>query len=208
MALVSAILTSIRYDIRDKSNTEYDDPELTDFLNRALRQLYKALGALGSDWVEDEDTSKTLSNGDNYVAAPTDLSTLNRLWTSDKQKALIRTPYFIRERRQYIDSGTGEPRYCAMSGTNIIFDYTADVDYTLAIEYNKKQTTDLVAGSAMPFDSQFNDQIIKAVALFCKIRNDLTVAADAVLYQYFLEECTASVINRGEDEPPSYRLNY
>lgn len=86
MALVSALITSMRYDLRDYADREYPDPELLEYLNRAVIALESALLSIDSDWLYHTGTA-VLASGQNKVAQPTNCISIRSIWVSDNVNA-------------------------------------------------------------------------------------------------------------------------
>lgn len=82
MALVSALITSARYDLKDYADREYPDPELLEYLNRAIIALDSALLSINSDWLHHTGTT-ILALGQNKVSQPVRCISIRSLWVSD-----------------------------------------------------------------------------------------------------------------------------
>jgi len=81
VAAVSAFITSLRYDLRDYSDHEFPDPELVEYLNRAVIQLDSALLSINSDWLLQTHAER-LAEGANYIAQPTQNIGVRSAWIS------------------------------------------------------------------------------------------------------------------------------
>ena len=204
MALASAIITSGRYDLRDTNINQYEDPELLDYLNRSLVQLDAALLALSSDWLHASDLSSTLSSGTDSVTAPTRCLSIRSLWIGTNQKTQ-KSPDVIEYKSQFISS-TGEPSFFALQGANIIFERTADDDYTLKNYYNRYAST-LETSSTMPYSSQFDQELRQGMVLAAKARQERATDIDGLLLDYFTEAAANKAMKR-QFKPKPYRLGF
>jgi hypothetical protein len=206
MATAQAVITALRYDLREVRAVNYSAEELLEYLNRAVRALYRALTYWKFDWVKDQDTSITLSSGNNSCSQPSDFGSPIALWTGSGDECLLKTTEYIWRRRQFI-SGTGKPWNYAILDDEFIFEHTADDDYSLTVDYYKIPASDLALGTTMPFSDRFNDELKKAVVLSAKVRQERTVAGDAIFYEFFVNELRAEGLRRMTPQR-EWRLNY
>lgn len=190
---VDDVITSARYDLRDTNDIEYADAELIDYLNRSVLTLSSALSSLNSDWVH-ASTDLTLSTGDNYTAQPSDCAAVRQIFIS-QDEVIKKSVDFIYQQRQFTSGITGKPYYFAQEGTNLVFERTADADYTLTTRYDQLQST-LTSTSSMPYNDRFNQVIREAVVLIAKHRQDRSVITESVLHDFFLNHALTSVIKR------------
>jgi hypothetical protein len=204
MTLASSVITSARYDLRDPDKTEYTDPELLDYMNRSMVQLYAVLGAVKSDWVSTTNVATSLLIATNSVAVPSGFSTVRSVWIGSDEiiKTSVDDIYY---KRKYI-TATGQPDYFAIEGATLIFERTADATYALTIHYNTSSTA-LVAAGTMPFSDEFNQPIRQAIVLMAKNRNEYSVSGDAAIYDFFMEAVMSKVISRNHT-PKRYRINF
>ena len=192
MATINTVITEARYDLRDVNSELYTDTELYYYANRALKNLDDVLSALHSDWVYTE-TDLTLSSGDNYVAAPTGCIVVRSAWISSTELVKV-LPELIYQKRKYI-SATGEPYFFAENGANLIFEYTADDDYTVKT-YADIRATALVSGGSMPYNDEFNSLIREMVVTLAHKRNEVNVFPDTEIYNFFYTKMIGNVIRR------------
>jgi hypothetical protein len=201
---VANILTSMGYDLRDASSLQYPSAERLEYLNRALRALDAFLSSLKSGWVSDEDTSVTLSQAANSATKPTGTIVVREVWIGSDQ--LYKKDHdVIYYKRQFI-SGTGQPDYFAEEGTSLIFERTADQDYTLEI-YRDQRATALTAVGNMPYDDEFNDPLREAAVILAKRRNEHDVNLDALLHDFFMQAAITKEMRR-KFKPKRYRLGF
>ena len=203
MATVSTILTNARYDLRDENQTQYTDAMLVNFLNRGLFQLCSVLGQIDSDWVKSS-SDLDLTEGDNYVALPTDFSTPISAWIDtteiykdswEKVKALYRN-----------SSSSGQPYKYAIESTNIIFNCDADDDYTIEFLYKKTAAT-LTTSSNMPFNDEFDLPLMQSMILIAKHKDEYDVAGDAALQDFFMDACNSKIVSRNHT-PKRFNLGF
>lgn len=176
---------SIEVDLRDKQNIIYTANEYLAFINRVLDPLYSALGALNSDWVKGSD-DLTLSATEYTVAAPTDCALIREAWITTTRL----TPWSLDKmnyERQAGGTVEGQPDYWAHDGVNVLFEKTADQEYTVTVYYTKNKTALASVNTNMPFGDRFNEQIAHAVKLVAKTNQEYDVISDAALYDYFFE---------------------
>uniref|UniRef100_A0A6H1ZTW8 Uncharacterized protein n=1 Tax=viral metagenome TaxID=1070528 RepID=A0A6H1ZTW8_9ZZZZ len=203
MATASSVITSSRYDLRDTGSIEYSDAELLEYLNRAIISLDAALASLNSDWVEDE-TTWTLTTNASTLTQTTNVRTIRTLWIGDDRiwKTALDE---IRRKRKFI-TAAGQPDYYAQNGTTIVFERKADQSYTVTAHINKATGT-LTTSSNMPYNDEFNEPLRQAVVLIAKARNELSVVADAALFEFFMSAATVNVIKR-KYIPKKYYLGF
>ncbi|ACL06230.1 hypothetical protein Dalk_4552 [Desulfatibacillum aliphaticivorans] len=170
----SQIIDSALRDLPGGISQDWQDYQLLDYLNRAVRVLDSALASLGSDWVE-ADADITLSEDGTTASVPTRCMVVKEVWNS-ANRLTKKTPDFIRQRQRLNGTSTGSPYYWAHAGTNLIFDRTADQDYTLKAHY-KQYSADLELTDNMPYDDQFNDELRSSVVILVKAKNS-SVADD------------------------------
>lgn len=205
MAAASTLITSARYDLRDSNSTQYTDAELLDYINRAIEVLDSALLSIDSEMIIEEDTSTTLTSATNNVTAPTSSMSIRSIYISTDQ--LTKTsPADIYYRRIY-DTSTGQPYYWCEKDTSILFDCTADQDYSLKIYYNSKTTALTATTDDMPYNDMFNQEIREAVSITAKNRENEFAGVNSVLFQMFKDAAMARVVSRNY-VPKTYRLDF
>jgi len=202
MATAASVIASARYDLRDTDSNQYTDAELLDYLNRGLRQLDAVLSTMSSDRVYVEDTSTTLASGDNHVAARDRCLKVRQVWIGTSQLT-PKSLNYIYYKRNIIGSTTGRPSYYAQGGENILFERTADQDYSLKIYFDQRTDT-LASGTTMPYSDEFNDPLRESIIILAKRRNEYDVNLDAVLYDFFLDATRSIVAKRRYNQKPYY----
>lgn len=204
MATVASVITSGRYDLRDSSELKWSDAELLDYLNRALIQLDNALSANNSDWVYTEDTTTTLSEDGNSVSVPTGTIVVRDVWIGS-DRLFKQDPPVIMYKRQFVTSER-QPYHWAHQGANIIFEATADTDYSLEIYYDKRATA-LTSVGDMPYSDEFNGPLRQMMVFCAKNRDEFDVNIDAQMYNFFLDSALGNTIKRTYINR-KYRLDY
>lgn len=192
MATIDTVISNARYDLRDTDSTLYTDAELRVYANRALRQLDNVLSARNSDWVLNE-TTLTLSTGDNYADCPGSCIVVRDAWISSDH-LVKKSPAGVYKERKYISS-TGQPFYFAEKGTQLIVEREADDDYTLTAYYDKRATT-LVEGADMPYNDEFNAPIREMIITLAHKRNEADVYTDTYIYNFFWDWVSGNVLRR------------
>lgn len=175
MATVQSLITSARYDLRDYGKgLVFDNAELLDYLNRMVGVMDSTLASIESDLVEAESDGDITFAED---ATTADISGLNSglwdsirsVWIGTDQKTQVSVNE-MRWKRIY-DLTDGEPQYWALSGTDLLFEKTADDDYDLIIYYNKKTGT-LALSSDMPYNSIFDELFREMLVLHAKAKKE------------------------------------
>lgn len=204
---LTQLITSARYDIRDPEETDYTTDELFEYAKRAISQLDYALSSIGSDLVAEQTTS-TLSSGDNSVSVPTDAMVVTQIWESQTQIYPLTPLRQLLRERQY-RSSSGRPYYWSQKGNLIYFDATADQDYTLTINYDKRHNlTSLVESDDVPYTPEYDNAIREAVVLQCKHRNEFGVGEDGALLQFFSNVVMAKSIYKRYTPVDALKLDF
>lgn len=167
MATVLSVITSARYDIKDGAARDPVDDVLVDFVNRAVHILDSQLSSLGSDFVHQTETL-TLSAAANSVSIPTRCIRVRSLWISTDELDKMSTDAMY-NRRKYL-STTGQPDFWANEGANIIFDKTADAEYSITAHFDQRVDT-LVKTDSMPYSDEFNEVIREAIVMMARNRD-------------------------------------
>jgi len=204
MSTVDDLIDHARYDLRDTDKTLFKtDDELITYANRGLVQLDNVLSAMKSDWVYNE-ADITVIIARNYVATPDGCIAVRSAWIGSTE-LIKQSPEAIYRERKFVSS-TGQPRYFAEAGTQMIFDYTTDQPYLVKTYYDKR-ATGLVAGATMPYSSEFNALIREMVVMMGHKRNENDMATDAQIYNFFYERMFGNVLRRNHAKP-RYRLDF
>ena len=203
MALLSEIITSARYDLKDEESTRDTDAMLVSFVNRALRNLVAVLGAVKSDWVKAA-TDLTLSSGNSTVSLPSDFSIANQAWIDTTE--IIKDKWEVVKHTLRTSSSTGQPYKYALQGTSIQFDATADQNYTVEFLYFKSIAS-LTTATTMPFNGEFNDALLEAMVLISKNKDEYDVSGDAALYDFFTKYAMRKVTSRNH-KPRRWNLGF
>lgn len=196
MATVATLLTSARYDLKDFSGQMWDDTQLVDYLNRVVIVMDNVLSSLRSDRCIDYNATATLSATDNSVAVPSNTNQVLDVWIGSDLKYKT-TPQDIYARRIYNGGATGEPQHWAPTDETMIFDYTADDDYTIKIIRTVKTAT-LTTSSNMPYDDKFNEYFREAVINMAhKAKDNAVVNVDSMYFEEFKRIAMMDVVTRG-----------
>lgn len=195
MALVSSVISSARYDLKDTDSTQYTNAQLLDYLNRSCVQLVSYLGSIGSDWVK-KSSDLSLLSGNNYVALPTDFSTPISAWIGANEIEKFSWEQIIYDQRTI--STSNKPSRYAIDGSNMIFDTTADANYTVECVYNRT-ISELALTDTMPFNSEYNQPLRQAIVLIAKNIDEYDVSGDAALYDFFINACAIKTIQRNHN---------
>ena len=201
---VQNIITSARYDLRDTRDTQFENDELLDYFNRSLKVLDSELIRMDSDYVQHQD-ERMLVSGKNYVTLPTTTASVEEVWTGTSNEAEKTTVRAIKYKRKFI-STTGAPQYWAMEGINVIFDYTADADYTITSETVIRSDIHALDDDA-PYNDEFNEPLRQAVVLIGKNRQEYDIRGSALIQQVFSEAAFARVIRRSGN-PKRYKIDW
>jgi len=191
MATAADIILSARYEIRDEEAKEFSDAMLLNFLNRGVQPLSAALVRIKSDWVNDTENI-TLSSGNSS-------ETLPALFVSDIT-VRIGTSYLVKKsvstvRHMLVLSSAGQPENYAIRNTTIMFDKEANADYTVVLEYNKKEDT-LLATADMPYNDDFNDTLRSFIVLCATSSANERVLNEASINQFFYASLFSKTIDR------------
>lgn len=131
-------------------NSRFSDPELTDYLNEAVQQLFLTVQEIGEGQFDTSTTLNTTANTET-VALPTDAFAVKALWfvQGTLRRRLVYNPSVLNDVDTVAaSSGTYEPSYY-LRGNNIVLrpkpNFTS-TDGPLVIEYTKYPTV-LVLGS-------------------------------------------------------------
>ncbi len=181
---VQAFLNELRYDNRDFTKHDYDDTQLVIYLNRVKRVLCHELAKVRSDWVRTT-ASVTHSDDANSATPPTNYISIRELWYG--QNFIYKKPadWIFRQRQLLNSASEGRAYNWAHSGTSIIFDYTADTDYTYTAVYDL-EVTDLTINGSMPYNDHFNDYIREALLIFSnKAKKNAIQPTDTAFQELF-----------------------
>lgn len=204
MATTDAVLTEVRYDLRDTASSLYTDTELFYYGNRALIQLDNVLSAMAPDWVYNE-ANVTLAPAASSAAVPTGCIMIRSAWISTTQ-LVKKSPEQLYREKKYIGAATGEPYWFAEVGANMQFDRTADTGYTVVTYYDKRATA-LATGASMPYSDHFNGMIKEMIITLAHKRNEVNVFPDTAIYNFFMEKLMGRIIGRNH-VPVRSRLDF
>lgn len=191
MATIDDEITTARYDLMDEDKTQYTDPIMFSYYNRAVRALSSFLASVHSDQVF-EDITLTLSEDDNEVTLPTTFGTPIKVEINDDPLPR-REPSIIKSWQQ--ETSPGVPSYYGIHKLNLILDRDASADTSIYIQFNELAVT-LVTGNDMPYADSFNDSLRSAVVMIAKNRNDRDITGDYALQQFFRDAELNSVVRR------------
>ena len=191
MATIESQITAVRYDLRDEDITQYPDDLLLNYYNRVLPPLASHLASIRSDWVF-EDTTLTITSGDNYVALP-DLFASPIAVEIDDSPLILHNVRDIKKFQQKSSSGTPE-RY-GVHKLNMIFERAVSADTSVYVQYNEKETA-LAAGASMPYNDEFNEVLLAAVVMIAKNRNEKDITGDYALQTVFNDSAHQRVVRR------------
>jgi len=207
MSTLSEIIDSARYDLQDYGEgVMFTNDELINYMNRMFVIMDSMLAELDSDLVyAQSDGDFTTTSGSDNV----DLSNLNdNLWSTIRevwidtdhlwQINLSRLLY-----KQKFNSGSEKPYCWALWNRAIYFQASADDDYDLIIEYNKKTGT-LESANDMPYSDVFNEFFRSQLILHSKMKrlSPRDSARDGYWNAAFKRAAMEEVILRGFVKKP------
>lgn len=204
-------ITSLRYDLNDQGEMKWDDDYIVEMFNRGVRVMERELITLGSGLVVHR-TSGTLSTGSNTMEVDATVDSVKRVYISQDEVYKISLGMLYRHQIDVIGSNTGQPELFATfgkptgsSGRNIVFDYTADSDYTIDYIYNKL-TGNLTTTDYMPYDDMFNDYLREGIVVLCqKAKDDKVVQVDNIWRELFRQHMYQYSVTA--DFAPRYRVD-
>lgn len=110
-------------------------------------------------------------------------------------------------RRIYV-TDAGAPDYFCQVGENIQFDRTADQDYTITVQYDKRSTAITATSDSMPYSGRFNNYLREGMLVIAKkAKEDKWVDVDAQFQAIFKRAAMREVITRTINRKP-YRKDY
>jgi hypothetical protein len=207
MATVATLLDGVRYDLRNYADIDFDSPQMIHYLNRAVRTLDYTLQQHNSDWTLTT-SDVTLSSGNNSVNVPTATTfNIREVWFDNDRKENLE-PMAIYYKREFRESETAEPNFWAHVKDTIIFEVTADQNYTVTVYYDVYTATITAESDSTPYEGRFDDALREAVVLLCeskKYKNPQQ--ADAAYKLVFDAIVFQDVVNRGFIKK-NYKLDF
>ena len=210
MATVAQFITSARYDLRDyQTGLEFDSEELLEYINRMKDVLDNTLCSMNSSYVHGTATL-TLSTAANSIDLSANLNsgdydTVRAVWIGSDEKEKISSDMMY-YKRQFI-SDTREPDFWAMEGIYMIFDSTADADYSVEVSYNKTTPT-LALTDNMPYADKFNQIFRELLVMHAKAKKEGGIApAEQTYHAMFRAKAFADQI-RQDYIPKRFKLDF
>jgi hypothetical protein len=196
MALVSAIITSVRYDINDPNSTAFADTELLDYLNRAGEHVHKLLIQQDSDLVKSKQTI-TLAEDDEDYSLESDYWTTSFAYVDGADTNLGRISMgelAVMPASSY----QGEPKsYCIINDTFYVRPVpTSSEDGDSLYHWYFPKWTDLETTDNMPFNDLFNQAIRQFVAMTALNRDEYNVQVETGLLGMLEQEALKIAISR------------
>ena len=195
--LASTILTSVRYKLRNTSQTPWTDAELLDYLNDGIRKTIFRTKCLESVQISTLDTGTS-----EYPISSNFVSVLD-VWYQSAVTKFKGLEYNKRLLKGHEDPDVAQPEYYAVeSGSVIPFPMKDTADETVTgntifIFFTPMQTT-LVAGTAIPTPATLDEALtfyVTSQAWFSVNRSDLA-AAFLGLYEAELQRYETQHTNR------------
>lgn len=174
--LVSALITSIRYYLKDTSTTNpnWADAEILEYINQAQDILFQRLAANKSD-IGIQATTRTLSAGTENYAVPTSFWEHKTLFITGEADILkqVDHEYILRYNERFSDN-QDVPTCFSIFNDYFYLRPTPDSGYTLNI-YFYKQPTALTTSSNMPFKEIYNQAIKQYAVSKCFLRDEFNI---------------------------------
>lgn len=194
MGTVATFLSDCRYDLRDFSGQDFDDNQLISYLNRAIHNLDTELIRLKSDLTFNSGTV-TLSAAANSASVPTGCDSIRACFYS--QDEIIYMPAQLLYTRRIYVTASGQPDYYCHVAESIQFDRTADDDYSITVQYDKRSTALTATTDSMPYSDRFNQYLREALLVIAnKAKKDKYVDVDAQFQAIFKRAAMREVVTR------------
>lgn len=174
--LVSAVITSIRYDLKDTntSNPNWTDDEILDKINQAQEIIFQRLVAKKSDTIVSSTSFSLVAGTENY-AVPSKFWEHQRLYISGEEKPLDQVDYSVIETyNSNFGSHNDTPNRFAIYKDYFYLRPIPDTAYTMLLRYYA-QPTELTTSSNMPFKEIYNQAIKKYAIAQCFLRDEFNI---------------------------------
>lgn len=168
MSTLSTVRNHIKSDLFIEDSTVYD-AQIDNAIRSALRQCsskrFWFLWVTGSVTLESGNTTVTLPSNFGVVDAVNIIYSGNRLRDGNGFDLL----HYDRLRSEYLDKQTlssGRPKACAVMNNLLYVSHTADADYTIVLDYYRKDATLPSGDSATSvwFDDGYD--VIRSLAMW------------------------------------------
>lgn len=189
----------LRYELRDTDETQYTDPELLAYINKAAGLLHEVLidedselvrsGSGSFVTVDGTETYNLTANGMADLLAP------YRVYITGYEPMDLKSEA---ERYAYLDDTapvTGQPDRYYLSGDVIGLLPIPDDVYTVNVAYYPPYT-DVALADAMPFRGIFDRVIGEAAILTARAREEMGVGLQAQLMEMFHDAASAVMRRR------------
>lgn len=194
MATVSTWLNSVRYDLRNYADIDWDPDQVIHYLNRAVDILDQRLASINSDQTFTQG-SDTLSSGDDYISTPSNCLAIREVWIGQDRKTNVSMDELY-YRRRFRTSDSTEPNFWCWVQNEIQFEVEADDDYTVVYMYDKGTST-LASSSDMPYNDSYNNILREVTVLMCiHKKNKKDSPTDALYVSMFDQILFMDTINR------------
>ncbi len=194
MATVQSVIDNAKYKLRSVNSTPYTDDELLSYLNNdGIFNLDLILAANKSDLSLTKDTSLTLSSGNSSVALPSTFLDIESLWIDTTELDKKDLSYIYEELQ--VSSTSNQPWAYALAGVNLMFNCSADQDYSLTLFYYTKHA-DLALTDSMPYSDLFNNTLTQLIVLIAKTRNEINALPESAIYDSLRDAVMSNIISR------------
>jgi len=194
MATVQSVIDNAKYKLRSVNSTPYTDDELLSYLNNdGIFNLDLILAANKSDLSLTKDTSLTLSSGNSSVALPSTFLDIESLWIDTTELDKKDLSYIYEELQ--VSSTSNQPWAYALANANLMFNCSADQDYSLTLFYYTKHA-DLALTDSMPYSDLFNNTLIQLIVLIAKTRNEINALPESAIYDSLRDAVMSNIISR------------
>ena len=184
----SAIITGIRYQLRDANSKQYADAELLAYINDWNAEVYKALVYDQSELVRTgTGTITTVAGTETYVLSDNtmgDFWAAHRVWVAgfdplDQEDESARYDY-----EQTDGTFTrGQPESFYIEAGSMGFVPVPDAAYTVRLKYFPEFAPIASTAGAMPYRNLFNQQIAYGAQLTAKARQMQNAAIETSMMQ-------------------------
>jgi hypothetical protein len=215
MANAINVVNDARYDLRDYgTGVNFENTELTNYLNRVLRIWGRELCRMDSDYTHSTSSTST-SVANRYIAAPTTAHHIREVWIGTDKITHISSGGMDEKRKWYdVSSATAKPQFWAHRGANIIFQQlpgqdASSNDWVCTVHYNALPAaiTSLSSG-AMPWGSIYDDHITQSLVWYARAKKDDTMERpDAAVGKIAREAASGQHISRNFVKK-GYRIDF
>lgn len=174
--LVSALITSIRYYIKDTGTVDpsWTDDEIVEYINQAQDILFQRLVSRKSD-IGVQATTRTLVAGTDYYAVPSNFWEHKNLIITGEDNPMRQVEHsYILNYNAKVSSTSKVPTCFSLYNDYFWVRPVPDSGYTLNI-YFYQQPTILTASSNMPFKELYNQAIKTFAVAKCFLRDEFNI---------------------------------